>query len=60
MEMKMKTNNQQVNYKALIGAGIAFIGAGITFMIAVNPMIGVGLISVGVVFVIVGARKRKE
>ena len=56
----MKTNNQQVNYKALIAAGITFIGAGITFMIVVNPMIGVGLISVGVIFVIVGARKRKD
>lgn len=56
----MKNKNQKVNYKALIAVGITFIGSGITFMIAINPMIGVGLISVGVVFVIVGARKQKD
>lgn len=56
----MNNNNQKVNYKAFIAIGITFIGAGTTFMIAVNPLFGVGLISVGVVFVIVGAINRNN
>jgi hypothetical protein len=53
----MANKDQKINYKAFIPIGVIFIGAGITFMIAVNSMIGVGLIGVGVAFVIIGARK---
>lgn len=55
----MSNKNQQVNYKALIGAGIAFIGAGIAFMATVNPAIGGGLIAVGILFIVIGVRKPK-
>ena len=60
MELKMTNKDQNINYKAFIPVGITFIGAGVTFMIAVNPAIGAGLIGVGVAFVIVGARKSRE
>jgi hypothetical protein len=56
----MTNKDQQPNYKAFIPVGITFIGAGVTFMVAVNPMIGVGMIGVGVAFVIIGARKSRE
>jgi len=60
MELIMKKQDQNINYKAFIPIGIAFIGAGVTFMATVNPMIGVGLIGVGLAFVIIGARRSKE
>ena len=53
----MKNKDDNINYKAFVPIGITFIGAGVTFMIAVNPPIGAGLIAVGVVFVIIRARK---
>lgn len=60
MELKMTNQNQRPNYKAFIPIGITFMGAGVTFMVAVNPAIGAGLITVGVVFMIVGVRKSRE
>ena len=56
----MKNKDQKINYRVFIPIGITFIGAGATFMIAANSMIGVGLIGVGLAFVIIGARRSKE
>ena len=56
----MKSNDQKVNYKAFVPVGITFIGSGVTFMIAVNPMIGAGLIVVGLAFVIRGAKRTHD
>ena len=56
----MKNKDQNINYKALIPIGITFTGAGVTFMIAVNTMIGVGLIGMGVAFVIIGTRNSQH
>jgi len=56
----MTNKNQQVNYKALLGAGIAFLGAGIVFMITVHPAVGAGLTVVGIMFIAIGVRKKKE
>lgn len=56
----MKGENQNINYKAFIPIGIVFIGAGVTFLVAVNPAIGAALIGVGVVYVIIGARNSRE
>ena len=53
----MKNNDQKINYKAFIPIGVTFIGSGVTLMIAVNSMIGVGLICVGLAFVISGAKR---
>ena len=60
MELKMKNKDQNINYKAFIPIGITFIGAGVTFMIAVNPAIGAGLIAVGAAYMVIGARKSKD
>jgi uncharacterized membrane protein len=56
----MKNNDQKINHKAFVPIGITFIGSGVTFMIAVNPMIGVGLISVGLAFMIRGAKRNQD
>jgi len=56
----MKNNDQKINYKAFIPIGITFIGAGVTFMIAVNSIAGAGLIGVGLAFVIIGAKRTQD
>lgn len=56
----MKNKDQQSNYKVFIPVGITFIGAGVTFLIAVNSMVGVGMVAVGGAFVIIGAKKSRE
>ena len=60
MELKMKNNEQKINYKAFIPVGITFIGSGVTFMIVVNSMIGAGLIGVGVAFIISGVKRTQN
>jgi len=60
MELKMTNQNQKPNYKAFIPIGITFMGAGVTFMVAVNPALGAGLIAVGVVYMVIGVRKSKD
>ena len=56
----MSDQNQKPNYKAFIPIGITFMGAGVTFMVAVSQGIGAGLIVIGVTFMIVGVRKSRE
>ena len=51
---------QEPNYKAFIPIGITFMGAGVALSAAVNPGIGVGLIGVGIVFIIIGIKKSRE
>jgi len=56
----MKNQNQKPNYKAFIPIGVTFMGAGVTFMVAVNPGVGAGLIVLGAVFMIAGVRKTRD
>ena len=56
----MKNNDQKNNYKAFIPIGVTFVGSGVTLMIAVNPMIGVGMIGVGLAFIISGAKRAQD
>lgn len=56
----MKNKDQNINYKAFLPIGIVFMGAGVTFLVAVNPAIGAALIGVGAVYMIIGARKSRE
>jgi hypothetical protein len=51
---------KEPNYKAFIPIGITFMGAGVALMAAINPGVGVGLIGVGVVFLIIGIKKTRE
>ena len=48
------------NPKALIGAGVAFIGAGVALNAAVNPGVGMGLMGIGIVFLIIGIKQKRE
>jgi hypothetical protein len=62
-DVKETSNDKQrpaTQLQGFIPVGITFISAGVTFLIAVNSMIGVGMIAVGVAFVIIGAKKSRE
>ena len=51
-------NKDKVNYDVFWILGISFIGAGITFLAAVNRGIGASLIALGVTWMIIGLSKR--
>ena len=60
--MSSKSNN--INPTAFIAIGICFMGAGVTLGITLNSAgvsgVGIGLIGVGVMFLLIGvAQKRK-
>ena len=60
--MSSKSNN--INPTAFIAIGICFMGAGVTLGITLNSEgvsgVGIGLIGVGVMFLLIGvAQKRK-
>ena len=50
----------KINYRAFLFAGICFIGAGAVFTAAVNPGIGAALIGLGVVWLVIGITKGKR
>lgn len=53
-------HKKQHNFKAFIPIGITFIGSGVVFITSVNPVIGTSLITIGIVWVILGVKNRKE
>ena len=48
------------NYKVFIPIGVCFTGAGVVFIAEVNPVIGIALVGVGVVWMIIGLKKRNQ
>ena len=48
------------NYRAMFYMGITFVGAGVVFMSAVNPALGAGFITIGGVFMLIGARNKRK
>ncbi len=53
----MKEQNKKQKFIAI---GVCFIGAGVVFMASVNPGVGAGLMGVGVAWIIIGLKKRKN
>ena len=51
---------QEPNFEAFLPVGIIFIGTGIALMAAVNPGVGIGIMVVGILFLVAGIKKRKE
>jgi hypothetical protein len=60
MELEVRDRDKKQSLKAFIPIGIAFVGAGVTYIVAVNAGVGAGLIAVGVAFMIGGARRSKD
>lgn len=54
------TKSKKPNYKAFIPIGITFIGAGIVFITAVNPTIGIGMAGVGIAFIAIGVNYKRR
>ena len=53
-------DTKKPNYKAFIPVGITFMGAGVVFLAAVNPAIGLGLIGVGIAFMAIGIKNKDK
>ncbi len=52
--------SKKPNYKAFIPVGITFLGTGVVFITAVNTVIGLGLIGVGIAFIAVGIKNKNK
>jgi hypothetical protein len=51
---------RKINYKAFMPVGLTFVGAGVVFMTAVNVVIGISLIGIGIIYVVIGVRKQNQ
>ncbi len=50
---------QESTIKTFVLIGITFIGTGVVFITSVNSGIGVGMIGIGMVWIIIGIKKQK-
>jgi hypothetical protein len=55
----MKSDKQEINYKAFFYVGICFLGAGVVFIAASITGVGAAMIGAGVVWMIIGLNKGK-
>jgi hypothetical protein len=53
-------SNSKKSKKSHLPVGIAFMVVGAVFMTSINPGVGIGLIGVGLVFIIIGAGKAES
>ena len=53
-------NDKKKNPKALMALGITFLGSGVALSTAVNPGVGMGLITLGIVFLAMGMKQKKD
>jgi hypothetical protein len=53
-------NKKKINYRVFIWVGIAFMGLGIIFMLAVNTVVGIALLAVGLGNWAVGVSGKKS
>ena len=51
---------QKINYNAFLPIGIVFMGAGVVFMTSVNFGVGIGLLVLGLAYIIISLTKRKK
>jgi hypothetical protein len=60
----MPVKNRQKNAIAFIAIGVCFMGAGVALSAALHsrgaPVVGVGLIGVGVAFLIIGVTQKRK
>ena len=51
---------REINYQAIFFLGLTFIGAGVTFMAAVNPGVGAAFIGLGISFMVIGGKNKDK
>jgi hypothetical protein len=54
------SEKKEPNYRALFAVGIAFLGAGVALTSATGIGVGAGLMGMGAVFMIIGAKNRDK
>jgi hypothetical protein len=61
---EMPGNNQKMNPASLIAIGVCFMGAGVALSAALHSRgasgVGIGIIGVGVMFLLIGAAKKRK
>lgn len=56
----MSQNSERTDYKVFIPIGITFLGSGVVFLTAVNVWVGIGLIAVGIIWILVSITRYKQ
>ena len=51
---------KEINYDVFIPIGITFMGAGVVFISSINSGVGIGLLVLGIVYMIIGLTRRKK
>lgn len=51
---------KQINYQAFFAIGVVFMGAGVVFLSNINAGLGAGLIVLGAVWMIIGAKNKDK
>lgn len=54
------SEKKEPNYRALFAVGITFLGAGVALTAATGVGVGSGLVGLGAVFMIIGAKNRDK
>jgi hypothetical protein len=54
------SEKKEPNYRGLVAVGIAFMGAGVALTASTGVGVGTGLVGLGVVFTIIGAKNRDK
>lgn len=57
---KRDKKSRQINYKAFLPIGVTFMGAGVVFLTDINKGVGAGLIILGAVYLILGAKHKNK
>jgi len=54
------TEKKEPNYRALFAVGVALIGAGVALTASTGAGVGAGILGLGAVFAIIGAKNRAK
>ncbi len=57
---KEGTINRKINYKAFFSIGLIWLPAGVVFMIAVNPALGIAFMAIGISYMAIGLANRDK
>lgn len=58
--MKKQKNNSGIDYYTLFNMGIIFTGTGVVFLTTLSNGVGTGMMGLGIVYMIIGAKHKDE
>jgi hypothetical protein len=56
----MKKQKNNINYQSIFFMGISFVGLGVVFIAAVNEILGVSFMIIGILNMIIGAKNKDK